>query len=120
MSYTLIRSRGKVVAIKRDSDGANIPLAGGNRDYAAFSAWNDLQDPPLDLSDDAYTEMGPKNNTDLYYAFESLTSAQMDAVLCAIAARALQREPGLLTDAVLGFSGFSGMSGVDIIGDEPQ
>ena len=32
MSYTAIRSEGKVVAIKRTSDGASIPLDGNNRD----------------------------------------------------------------------------------------
>lgn len=119
MSYSLVRMNGKVVAIRRDSDGSNIPLSDGNKDYIAFSAWNDAQPTPLDFSDEPFTETVPKGNVDLFYAFDALTAGQRDAVLCALAARALQREPSLLIDAVQGFSGFSGLSGVDIVGDEP-
>ena len=99
MSYSLERNEGKVVSIKRDSDGVHIPIDGGNRDYIAFSAWNDLQSPPLDFSDDSYAKMVSKDN-DLYYEIESLTNAQQMSILCALAARALQQEPNLLTDTI--------------------
>jgi len=41
---------GKVAGIKRNSDGASIPLADGNTDYQAFLVWNREQAVPLDLN----------------------------------------------------------------------
>ncbi len=50
--YQLIYSHmdGKVAGIKRNSDGASIPLADGNTDYQAFLVWNREQAVPLDLN----------------------------------------------------------------------
>lgn len=41
---------GTVSSIKRNSDGALIPLADGNTDYQEFLEWNAQQAVPLDLS----------------------------------------------------------------------
>ena len=38
------------MSIKRNSDGASIPLAEGNMDYQAFLVWNREQAIPLDLN----------------------------------------------------------------------
>ena len=50
--YQLIYSHqdGTVSSIKRNSDGASIPLAEGNTDYQAFLVWNAEQAVPLDLN----------------------------------------------------------------------
>lgn len=50
--YQLIYSfaDGKVSGIKRNSDGASIPLAEGNMDYQDFLIWNSEQAVPLDLN----------------------------------------------------------------------
>ena len=50
--YQLIFSHqdGIVSGIKRNSDGASIPLAEGNTDYQAFLVWNAEQAVPLDLN----------------------------------------------------------------------
>jgi hypothetical protein len=50
--YQLIYSHqdGTVSSIKRNSDGASIPLAEGNMDYQAFLVWNAEQAVPLDLN----------------------------------------------------------------------
>lgn len=41
---------GTVSGIKRNSDGASIPLAEDNMDYQAFLVWNAEQATPLDLN----------------------------------------------------------------------
>lgn len=50
--YQLIYSQmdGTVSGIKRNSDGASIPLAEGNMDYQEFLIWNAEQAVPLDLN----------------------------------------------------------------------
>jgi hypothetical protein len=50
--YQLIYSslNGTVSGIKRNSDGATIPLAEGNSDYQAFLVWNAEQAVPFDLN----------------------------------------------------------------------
>jgi thiamine pyrophosphokinase len=50
--YQLIFSHqdGIVSGVKRNSDGASIPLADGNTDYQAFLVWNSEQAVPLDLN----------------------------------------------------------------------
>jgi hypothetical protein len=50
--YQLIYSfaDGKVSGIKRNSNGACIPLAEGNTDYQDFLIWNSEQAVPLDLN----------------------------------------------------------------------
>ena len=49
MYKLLYGQNGKVLAILRLADNANIPLCEGNTDYQDFLAWNHKQKTPLDL-----------------------------------------------------------------------
>jgi hypothetical protein len=56
MSYTVLRdSVKKFVGVRRQSDQAVVPKDTANADYQVFLAWNDLQSPPLDISDGTLT-----------------------------------------------------------------
>ena len=57
-----------------------------------------------------------KTDSDLFYEVDALTADQRERLFCMMLSNFLQADP----NAVDGFSGFSGWTGLDVRGDKPE